>query len=603
VNAVFLCVFGFTFIKRPVMIFRFATLWDKTIKGSLAEKRVYRYCEKVNGVWCAFFVLNGAVASATVLSGNGKIWALYNGVLSYLLMGCLFGGEFIVRKKMDKKMPKTWGLSQFKADSRPNDTILCYDIKGGEDKTWRDFLIDTAKLRGFIASQKYGEWLLHAEDNWNFLVTLTAIIQYGKKITLAANTNEGFIEKISAGRPCALLTDDKIESALPEFSINEALNSATPAEAEINTTPAFVPSEVLINLWTSGTTGEPEVISQKLSNFETDNLNILHDWGEDWLCRRVASTVSPHHIWGFLFACLLPFTAGVPFNRRRIETPSELFALAKKHDCMVISVPAFMKRAAAEACGPLAAPATPPAPGERPAMPPNTVGSEFADIREHSHFIYESGGFMPPPFAKQIADIFGFWPIDIYGSTETSGIGWMQSKNGPFWTPFGNAQIWVNKDPARGIPGCLAVKSAYVPDPEGFVTGDLVDMLPDGRFILKGRVDEVVKIEEKRVSLTEMEGHIRDSGFARDVSVIPLIQKRENGTRQILGAAIVLNDKGKARFAGKERGEISAWFREFLEKYFEAVILPRKWRYPDSIPVNSQGKKTRAVVEAFFDRN
>ena len=56
------------------------------------------YCRRVTKVWCVFFVLNGSVAAVLALSGKVQWWALYTGLLAYLLMGLLFAVEFIVRK-------------------------------------------------------------------------------------------------------------------------------------------------------------------------------------------------------------------------------------------------------------------------------------------------------------------------------------------------------------------------------------------------------------------------------------------------------------------------------------------------------------------------
>ena len=53
-----LFVFGITIFTRPNIIFRFATLQDKSIIGSVNEKRVERYCLKVTYIWCSFFILN-----------------------------------------------------------------------------------------------------------------------------------------------------------------------------------------------------------------------------------------------------------------------------------------------------------------------------------------------------------------------------------------------------------------------------------------------------------------------------------------------------------------------------------------------------------------
>ena len=112
VNLIFLIFFGSTLFRGPNMIFRFATLADKSIIGSQKEKRVENYCRKVTVIWCIFFIFNGTIATLTVFAGKifgitpeeaDKVWSLYNGAISYILMGLLFAAEFIVRKFVDKK--------------------------------------------------------------------------------------------------------------------------------------------------------------------------------------------------------------------------------------------------------------------------------------------------------------------------------------------------------------------------------------------------------------------------------------------------------------------------------------------------------------------
>jgi len=58
------------------------------------------YTRRVTQVWCGFFVLNGSVALVTALWASDATWALYNGLISYCLMGCLFAGEWLVRRKV-----------------------------------------------------------------------------------------------------------------------------------------------------------------------------------------------------------------------------------------------------------------------------------------------------------------------------------------------------------------------------------------------------------------------------------------------------------------------------------------------------------------------
>lgn len=60
--------------------------------------RLTGYCRAVTVVWCAFLAANAAVALALALIAPLSVWALYTGLVSYLLMGVLFAGEWLVRQ-------------------------------------------------------------------------------------------------------------------------------------------------------------------------------------------------------------------------------------------------------------------------------------------------------------------------------------------------------------------------------------------------------------------------------------------------------------------------------------------------------------------------
>ena len=60
------------------------------------------YTRRVTQVWCLFFVCNGLLALYTCLKGDVALWALYNGGISYLLIGLLMGIEWIVRKRLQR---------------------------------------------------------------------------------------------------------------------------------------------------------------------------------------------------------------------------------------------------------------------------------------------------------------------------------------------------------------------------------------------------------------------------------------------------------------------------------------------------------------------
>jgi uncharacterized membrane protein len=94
VSATLLSVFTISLWHPPSVIERLARLQDPHL-----PKQAIAYTRKVTMVWCFFFLINGGIALVTALYASDKIWALYNGLISYCLMGLLFGGEWLVRPK------------------------------------------------------------------------------------------------------------------------------------------------------------------------------------------------------------------------------------------------------------------------------------------------------------------------------------------------------------------------------------------------------------------------------------------------------------------------------------------------------------------------
>lgn len=571
ISVTFLFVFGSTLFFEPNIIFRFATLADKSIIGSSYEGQVKAYCKKVTIVWCCFFIINGGISVCTAFAEQlfkvspetaSKIWSVYNGGISYLLMGLLFIVEFIIRKIVDSKMIKTYPISKFNADSRKDDYIVCYEDKWSKKtyKTWKDFLIETAKARKIINSNEADEYILHCEDYWYFLVTFVALLQCKKSVSLTQNISESFMaEMMKPG--VQFWTDQNAKDSV--FIPDLIEKSEMPSESEIRNTPVINSEETRIFLFTSGSTGKPKAVPQRMKEFEEDNAFIISKWAKEFTSRKMVTTVSQHHIYGFLFGISLPFTLGVPFRRNRIEFPEEFEKLTDEK-YIIIATPAFLKR---------------------------TVET-IDKIGMKDVWIFTSGGAVSPELAVQCGNLFNFYPLEVYGSTETSGIAYrQQNKDGLLWTPFANAKLWLGDD------GCLRIISPYIKNPEGFATADLAEFQEDGRFLLKGRSDSIVKIEEKRISMTEVENRLLETGLVNDVKVVAL----SNEVRQYLAAAIVLNEKGKEQFKDTEKYLINRYFHDFLMKYFENVVLPKKWRYLDSLPVDVQGKKHKNEIIALFN--
>ena len=92
-------IFTMSLITPPSVIEIFARMH---FKEQELPAHVVKYTRNLTKIWCVFFVLNGLVALYTVKQSI-EIWTLYNGLISYILMGVLFTGEILFRHFIVKK--------------------------------------------------------------------------------------------------------------------------------------------------------------------------------------------------------------------------------------------------------------------------------------------------------------------------------------------------------------------------------------------------------------------------------------------------------------------------------------------------------------------
>ncbi|OOF36754.1 hypothetical protein [Rodentibacter heidelbergensis] len=97
INGLMLIIFGASLWQKQTIIERFARVQTP----NLSEKGV-GYTRKVTWFWCGFFLFNIVISGLTIYADLLDYWALYNGFISYLLMGILMVGEWIVRQYMKK---------------------------------------------------------------------------------------------------------------------------------------------------------------------------------------------------------------------------------------------------------------------------------------------------------------------------------------------------------------------------------------------------------------------------------------------------------------------------------------------------------------------
>lgn len=93
INLLLLLTFGASLRWPPTVVERIARLREPDLPAAATP-----YLRRVTQIWCLFFLANGTIALATVVAGDLACWTLYNGLISYLLIGALVAGEWLYRR-------------------------------------------------------------------------------------------------------------------------------------------------------------------------------------------------------------------------------------------------------------------------------------------------------------------------------------------------------------------------------------------------------------------------------------------------------------------------------------------------------------------------
>lgn len=97
VSCAMLAVFGYSLLYPPSVIERMARVREANLKPA-----VIAYTRRLTQIWCVFFIINGALAFITAMWATEAVWSIYTGVISYVLMGALLGGELLYRPRFKR---------------------------------------------------------------------------------------------------------------------------------------------------------------------------------------------------------------------------------------------------------------------------------------------------------------------------------------------------------------------------------------------------------------------------------------------------------------------------------------------------------------------
>lgn len=315
--------------------------------------------------------------------------------------------------------------------------------------------------------------------------------------------------------------------------------------------------QIILHIFTGGSTGTAKIWPKTAGNlfqeacYQRDTLAITAD---DY----IVATVSPCHIYGLLFAVLVPLVSSASVFAGIPMFPAEITdTITNGNATIFAAVPAHYRVL-------------------------KTQNIHTGTLR----FALSSAGMLDP------ADNTGFsasnktMVIEVYGSTETGGIATRNRALGETaFSPFTTVE-WTT-DQERLLV-CSPYISPQTPrDTNNFFrTGDRVEVLPNNTFQLKGRVDGITKVGGKRVDLEQIREAMKKIEGIDDCFV--LAQPSQDGRGNQIQALIQPD--------GQNISTITTRLQERLEPW----ALPRVIRQTANIPMTKAGKYNFVAIRQLF---
>jgi len=413
---------------------------------------------------------------------------------------------------------------------------------------FQGFWQDVIQQSHAIESLAQDSWALWEVDSYQFLVLLFAALLAQKQVLLPPN-------RVS-----------DLEKELAEQNIfflqRQPVSTSPNPRIELNLDDAFL-NQAQLYFYTSGSTGQPKKIPRSLRQLlnEVQGLDASFHLPEQSIA---IATVSHQHIYGLLFKLLWPLASGRCFYQTQLAFPEDIADIQKKLAAFkmnnyVVSSPALLKRWTSDV------------------------------LLQDCLTVYSSGGKLESgvrPYVNR--------PItEVFGSSETGGIA-HRKQDDALWTPFANVDIQAGEQQE------LQVRSNHAFSEDWIFTGDKVEMIDavnsKSPFLLLGRLDRIVKLEEKRLSLDAIEQKIVE--LDEIVQCHVLILEREH--RQILVCVAVLSEQTRQQLKSSNKAQCVAAIKVQLNSKLESIAIPRQWRFLTQLPQNAQSKLNKQYMKSLF---
>lgn len=437
-----------------------------------------------------------------------------------------------------------YSLTKILSAHLPSDDLIAVQ----PNWTRTEFNQSVFRLSARLCAQEIKKVALWFEDSAWFSCALLATWHAGAEAWLIPNLAEE--NQLWAEQADCILTDSHAFSG--SLKAKSLPNWLETLPQSISTHTTISPTASLL-LKTSGSSGTAQLVRKTAQQLQIEAQILSQTLPFNTQHLHAIGSVNPQHMYGLTFRFALSLTMGWSIVRQQAVYPEDLLATTQQ-PCVWIASPAVLNRM-----------------GTNHQFPQNLVRG-----------IISAGSALPEKTSENLATVL-VRPFEIYGSTETGVIAHRQHEQ--TWQPFASVEIQQQADDT------FITRSAWAED--WFHSADVIAMQTQG-FSLLGRQDRIIKLEDKRISLTQIEHQLCQHHWIADAycAVHP------NHNR--LAMWVALNTIGIEALRENGRIAVINTLKKYLAHTQDKIALPRYWRFTTKLPRNTQDKIIAQDFQAAF---
>jgi acyl-coenzyme A synthetase/AMP-(fatty) acid ligase len=427
--------------------------------------------------------------------------------------------------------------------------VLAY--RAGKPILARQFLADVERIGAALGGG--GNVLNACADRYRFAVGLAAALATGKVSLLPSTRTPEVIAHLKRFAPDAVcLTDeDDCGVELPRVRFPETPAGSSGEPALSARVPLIEARQRAAWVFTSGSTGAPVPHEKTFGNLldcmrvEAERLGLAPG-----VSHAIVATVPPQHMYGFEASVLLPLASGNALTAERPFYPADICAVlaALPRPRVLVTTPIHLR-----------------------ALMASSLAIPDIDL------VVSATAPLSGQLASEVEQRGRTRLLEIYGTTETGSIAVRRTTETAEW------RLWpeVTLEPREG--GTWA-HGGHVEQPTRMC--DVIQVLGSGRFLLHGRLADLVNIAGKRSSLGYLNHQLNSIPGVLDGAFFHCDAAGDDAAVTRVGACVVA--------PGLDAAAITAELRRRIDP----VFLPRPLLLVASLPRTSTGKLPQEALRS-----